>query len=245
MTARPEKETMALEYALGLLAGESLAQVERLEAEDSSFAALVTLWRERFSEFDLTASPVDAGSELWARIAASVERIETGRSSAQTRSARAPRLSASFLTSLWHSLPVWRAAGLSGAVATLSLAFAFALIPRPSPNPIYVAVLMTEAAAPAAIVNAYRDGHAELIPITPITVPEGKALQVWTLWDRERGPVSIGLLDRAHSVPLDIARLPQTGADQLFEISLEPKQGSSTGRPTGPILMKGTTHPAL
>ncbi|GEP07963.1 anti-sigma factor [Methylobacterium oxalidis] len=245
MTAQSERETMALEHALGLLDGESLAQAEQLEAEDSSFAALVTIWRERFSELDLTAPPAEAGSELWARIATSVERIEAGQSPALTRSARASRPNASFVASLWHSLPVWRAAGLSGAAAALSLALALALISRPSPNPTYVAVLMTEASAPAAIVNAYRDGHAELIPIEPIAVPEGKALQVWTLWDRERGPVSIGLLDRARSVPLDIARLPQTGADQLFEITLEPKQGSPTGRPTGPILMKGTTHPAL
>ncbi|GEP05627.1 anti-sigma factor [Methylobacterium oxalidis] len=245
MTAQTEREAMALEYALGLLDGESLARAEQLEAEDGRFAAVVTIWRERLNEIDLTASPAEAGPELWARIAASVERIQTDHRPAQIRTARAVRPNASILTGLWHSLPVWRAAGLSGAAAALSLALALALIPRPSSHPIYVAVLMTEAAAPAAIVNTYRDGHAELIPIEPIAVPEGKALQVWTLWDRERGPVSIGLLDRAHSVPLDTARLPQTGADQLFEISLEPKQGSPTGRPTGPVLMKGTTHPAL
>jgi anti-sigma-K factor RskA len=151
----------------------------------------------------------------------------------------------SFLARLWESLPLWRAAGLVATAAALVLALALAAASRRGNEPVYVAVLMTDAATPAAIVNAYRDGRAELIPLEPIPVPEGKALQIWTLWDRERGPVSIGLLDRARSVPLGTERLPETRADQLFEITLEPKQGSPTGRPTGPILMKGLTHAPL
>jgi anti-sigma-K factor RskA len=39
--------------------------------------------------------------------------------------------------------------------------------------------------------------------------------------------------------------LPGPGPDQLFEITLEPRTGSPTGRPTGPILYKGLTAPTL
>jgi anti-sigma-K factor RskA len=105
--------------------------------------------------------------------------------------------------------------------------------------------LLTEQNRPAAVVNAFADGNAELIPLEAIPVPPGQALEIWTLWDRARGPVSIGLIDEARTVRLNVGNLPQTGPNQLFEITLEPATGSPTGRPTGPVLMKGTTSTAL
>jgi anti-sigma-K factor RskA len=243
MTTASHTETLAAEYALGLLEGEGLAQAERLSAEDEGFTAAVAAWRAHLTELDMTATPVAPGSGLWDRITASVARRDSDETQPVALPTRTSPEAPSFLARLWGSLPVWRAAGLVGTAAALALALA--TIARRPQEPVYVAVLMTDAASPAAIVNAYRDGRAELIPLEPITVPEGKALQIWTLWDRERGPVSVGLLDRARSVPLETTRLPRTGADQLFEITLEPKQGSSTGRPTGPILMKGLTHAPL
>ncbi|MDQ6620387.1 MAG: hypothetical protein M3Z31_11965 [Pseudomonadota bacterium] len=40
---------------------------------------------------------------------------------------------------------------------------------------------------------------------------------------------------------LPLSRLPGVGSQQLFEITLEPEGGSTTGRPTGPILYVGRT----
>jgi len=98
---------------------------------------------------------------------------------------------------------------------------------------------------PGAIVEIDESGEAWLLPLQEIEVPEGRALQVWTLQDRATGPVSIGLIADARRLRLNIGKLPPTGPDQLFEITLEPETGSPTGRPTGPILFKGTTARAL
>ena len=46
-------------------------------------------------------------------------------------------------------------------------------------------------------------------------------------------------------VALDLKDLTAPRVDQLFEITLEPASGSPTGRPTGPVLFKGTTSQAL
>lgn len=241
MTTRDEIESLAADHALGLLEGERLAEAERLSTEDRFFGDMVATWRERLCELDATAVPAVPGPELWQRIRGS---LETPAATAVPvgRDRHRPVLGAR----LWQSLPAWRAAGLTGLAASLTLALIlWNLIGLQPAGPIYVAVLMTEANQAAAIVNTYRDGHAELIPLGPIAVPDGRALQVWTLWDRERGPVSVGLLDQARSSRLDVGRLPRAVPDQLFEISLEPKQGSPTGRPTGPVLMKGLTHTAL
>ena len=64
-------------------------------------------------------------------------------------------------------------------------------------------------------------------------------MQVWTLPSQDMGPVSLGLLDAARSAVLDGPDLPQPREDQLYEITVENEGGSPTGRPTGPILVKG------
>ena len=130
---------------------------------------------------------------------------------------------------LWQSLPFWRVAGLAGLPAALALPIGLVWsMGRPAP-PIFVAVLVTDDNRSAAVVNAFADGGAELIPLGPIPVPPGRALQIWTLWDRARGPVSLGLLDRARTVRLGLRDLPPTVPNQLFEITLEPETGSPTG----------------
>jgi anti-sigma-K factor RskA len=64
-------------------------------------------------------------------------------------------------------------------------------------------------------------------------------MQVWTLPSREMGPMSLGLLEDAHSATLRGPALPRPQDAQLYEITLEQAGGSPTGRPTGPILAKG------
>lgn len=133
-----------------------------------------------------------------------------------------------------------------GALATLVLAIAAGLLwQQRATTPVFVAILVTDANRPAAVVNAFADGRAELVPLDAIAVPPDRALEIWTLWDRARGPVSVGLIDAARSVQLRVEDLPRTRPDQLFEITLEPRGGSPIGRPTGPILMKGNAQRAL
>ena len=107
-----------------------------------------------------------------------------------------------------------------------------------------VAVLL-DGDKPGAVVQAFADGRVVLVPLTAVDVPAGRAIEVWTLPSRERGPVSVGLMDRARTLPLSLKDLPATKPDQLFEMTLEPATGSPTGRPTGPVLFKGNTALAL
>jgi anti-sigma-K factor RskA len=87
-------------------------------------------------------------------------------------------------------------------------------------------------------VNVSADGRAELKPLKGFEVPAGKAIEIWTLWDRAIGPRSIGLISTTRGAKLDLTKLPRQPG-QLFEMTLEPATGSPTGRPTGPILTKG------
>ncbi|MGU3496408.1 anti-sigma factor domain-containing protein [Xanthobacteraceae bacterium A53D] len=231
---------LAGEYVLGLLDGAERHRCEEHVARDPAFAALVEEWRLRFGELDTTAQAEPPSGDLWLRIADSIAQdrpVETVVPFVAPRQGR---------VRMWDSLPLWRGVGMAAMAATLVLAVGFGMMARQaSRTPAMVAVLLSDQGRPAAIVNAFHDGRTELVPLEALTAPEGKSLQVWTLWDRERGPVSVGLVNALRSLELDVTRLPQTAADQLFEVTLEPAGGSPTGRPTGPILMKGNASRAL
>ncbi|HYF56459.1 MAG TPA: anti-sigma factor [Salinarimonas sp.] len=239
----PELDRLAGEHVLGLLTGEEEARAEALIDEDDGFRRAVAYWRLRLGELDDLAEPHAPSDGLWSRIEA-----DLGEAPARQAAEMAPVLvsdRAGALSALWRSLAFWRAAGLAGALALLLLAIGLPALWPSTERPVFVAVLMTEANQPAAVVNAFGDGRAELIPIHAVDVPRGRALEVWTVADPGQGPVSIGLLDRARTIRLNVGALRKPGADQFFAVSLEPEHGSPTGKPTGPVLMKGVASPTL
>ena len=234
-------DALAAEYVMGLLDAEAHADAERRTASDADFARQVETWRVRFSQLDDTAEEVAPAGDLWQRIEGSLSK--------EAPVAQAP--AGGMISRLWKSLAALRVATLgSGLTAVILAVVAIAALQHAQQvaarKPIYVAILVDDATRQAgAVVNAFADGRVEMIPLVDMNVPDGRALQVWTLWNREIGPRSVGLLSRAKATQLDLERLPGTTADQLFEITLEPAGGSPTGRPTGPILYKGTTTRAL
>lgn len=232
---------LAAEYVCGLLDGDRLVEAERRLTADRDFSQLVEGWRLQLAEFDDTADRVEPGADLWSRISSTVS------TAPQTQ----PDASGPVPGGLWGNLRAWRVAAFSGALASVFLAALAAVFFMAARNdqagkPVYVAILVNDETRQAgAVVNVFASGRAEMIPLVDIPVPQGRALEIWTLWDRAVGPRSIGLIDTARTTALKLDALPTTVADQLFEITLEPAGGSPVGRPTGPILFKGTTSRAL
>ena len=272
-TADDARDLIAAEYVLGLTEPHDLAQVEAFIMRDSNFAASVAAWRARLAPLDGTAQPAASASEaVWTRIEAGLGDKAAKPAMAEATAEPAPQVAspppavapavpaieprrpaaprpvvAPSKTGLWHSLAFWRFAGLSGAFAAMILGVGLAYFAREaSRQPTLIAVLMSpDGNQAAAVVNAFADGRAELVPLVNFDVPPGKAIEIWTLWDRAVGPRSIGLIQRAARTTLNLQGLPLTKAGQLFEMTLEPATGSPTGRPTGPILNKGETTQAL
>lgn len=235
MTARSDaaaREVLAAEYVAGLLDAAEMAAVDARLADDPALAAAIAAWCDRLVALDETAVATVPAPQVWRNIEAAVDRL----------AAAPPHVAGwrAWLAAFWADLAFWRLTGLAGAAASLALVAGLALLlARDARAPTLIAVLVSETGRAGAVVQIYGDGSAALLALEPIAVPPGRALQVWTKWSEERGPVPLGLLGRAASVPLDVARLPTTQRNQLFEITLEPAAGSPTGRPTGPILYKG------
>lgn len=229
----PDDRASAGEYALGLLEGEDLAAAERRAASDPAFAREVESWRARFAAFDDTTPPQAAGDELW-------RKIETGMPT-RTSAAQSVPLRSRF----WNSVPALRTSiyALAALVLVLGIGLGFTT-QMALRQPVMIAVLLDGNRA-GAVIHTFADGRAVLLPLTAINVPEGRALEVWTLPSRERGPVSVGLMNKPRTLSLSFKDLPTPRPDQLFEITLEPATGSPTGRPTGPVLFKGNAAMAL
>lgn len=234
MTDAIDPRTQAAEFVLGLLEGEAQMDAERRFASDPAFAREVERWRSRFSEFDDATAPQPASEALW-------RRIEATFAGAPPRPAPQPSL----LSRWWSDLTALRVTAAGASLAVLLLAVGLGVAIRQARlQPVMIAVLV-DGDRTGAVVHTFADGRSVLLPLTSINVPAGRALQVWTLPSRERGPVSVGLMDRPRTLELDLKDLPRPGSNQLFEITLEPAGGSPTGRPTGPILFKGNTAQTL
>jgi anti-sigma-K factor RskA len=82
--------------------------------------------------------------------------------------------------------------------------------------------------------TAERTGELVVRPTASITVPSDKDLELWALPQGETRPRSLGVLP-ASGRQLTAPLAPNT---QLL-VSLEPKGGSPTGQPTGPVLYGG------
>lgn len=230
MKPHEESEDMLLagEYVLGVLDGAERDAFERRISREPAVRAHVAYWQERFAELDTSVRPADVPAALW-------QRIETSLGGPQPAHDAAP----SFAERLWLSLGFWRGASFAGTAASLMLAVALGLMTgRATPQPQIVAVMLTPDGRPGAIAEVFHDGRINVVPIHDFEVPKGKTLQVWTLFDKEKGPISIGLIERTRQALFHRADLP-AGQQQLYEITLEPEGGSPTGRPTGPVLVKG------
>jgi RNA polymerase sigma factor (sigma-70 family) len=241
-TSAADNQLAAAEFVVGLLSRRERAAAERRIGKNRAFARDVEAWRARLADFDRSAVPAPPDPGLWLGIEQSLD------APAATPTLPRRRLSER-LRAAWHDIKVWRLAAVTAAatalilVAIVTIALNVALANR---RPVLIAVLINDSGGEAgAVINAFANGRAELIPLRNIEVPPGRALQIWTLWDRAVGARPVGLIGEARATKLDLDALPAALPDQLFEITLEPATGSPTGRPTGPVLFKGTAARAL
>ncbi len=87
--------------------------------------------------------------------------------------------------------------------------------------------------------NTTTPNQLSLIPLADTPVPAEKSLQFWTKGDNWSGPVSLGLVKPGQTIQIPLDKLPPLQPNQLFELTLEPVNGSPLNRPTGPIQFIG------
>ena len=228
-----EMDGLAADYALGALDRDALRDAERRMARDPAFRAAVEGWQALLSPLAETVADVAPPPAVWDRIAASVapEPQRAMNKLLSATPARAP---------FWSSLAVWR--GLAGGAMAFAAVAVAMLVARPDSvgQPLLVATL----AAPngAALLTATWDASRGAVILTPAdkAKDDGRTPELWVIEDGT-APRSLGTVDTnapgSHVIPRE--RLAGLKAGSTLAISLEPKGGSPTGAPTGPVIATG------
>ena len=233
-------QLLAGEYVLGTLSAASRAGVEVRMANDAALRTAVELWQEKLAPLHTLVEPVEPSPQLWTRIESSVV-ANVDAAIAAASSTRTVPPDSTPITTWWNNLRLWRGLAVSGLAATVLMGFVVVTkLAQPS-GPGYMVVLVgPQDKSPGWIVQAGTNSQqARLIPLGKMEVPADKSLQFWTKGDDWKGPVSLGLVKPGQSLEVPLDKLPPLQPNQLFEITLEPYNGSPLDRPTGPILFIG------
>lgn len=232
MSDQSDRRIRAGEYVLGLLEGADRLEAEIAIREDLEFRRLVEAFAARMGRLDMTAKPEPAPAGMWEQIASRIEGVGQDASGDAGRVVQLrPRKR---LSDRWRPLAL--AASL---LIGIGIGYLGGWLTVKAPAPVVLVVLQTPENIPGAVFEAFADNSVRILPLQDFPVPAGKIMQVWTLYDQAVGPVSLGTLPRTEISTLGSHGLPVPKTGQLYEITLEPVPGSPTGKPTGPILVKG------
>jgi len=233
------QDRLAAEYVLGTLRGAARARFACWMREDAALRRRVLEWEGRLLPMAAAVQERSPPARIWASIA--------------SRLGTRPPVRAT----LWESLGFWRALGLASsgmAAALLSLAVVVQPVQRPAPPPVIVQVPTNEVGAaylavltdprtqkPVLLVSAGRKSSDLFVKtLDPSIHVDAKSLELWAL-PAGGAPKSLGVLgaDDRMKFRLHAVADESLGNVPALAVSLEPRGGSPTGAPTGPVLFSG------
>jgi anti-sigma-K factor RskA len=215
-----DRDLLAAEYVLGVLEGDQAAAAKELMVSDSTFVRQVESWQQRLAPLAATAAPLPPPADLWSRIDVSTGGAATAGPGVVVDLAAKRRVR------------FWQGATAVSLAAAASIA-AFAVL-RPPEAPRVAVLAPVTGTAPVLVAVAEADNRLIVQPNGTISVPADKDLELWALEAGATQPRSLGVL------PAGGRRLTAAlpAGTQLL-VSLEPRGGSPTGQPTGPVLYGG------
>jgi anti-sigma-K factor RskA len=219
-----EDELLAAEYALGLLTPAEHATVGARLRADPALRADLRFWRARLASLDWGFAETPAPAAVWPRL--------------ERRLFAEPARGG-----WWNSLALWRALSAAAlAVAVVAIGIDLAM-PRPDPNA-FAAQLVAALSAQGSDVNVVAlynatTGQVRLTTISGTAVAD-KDYELWAI-EGSNPPRSMGVIPVTQNVDVKITPdiLAGFGPGTTLAISLEPKGGSKTGAPTGPVVAAG------
>ncbi len=216
------RDMLASEYALGTLHGPARRRFERILRMDADLRRQVAEWEERLAPLAQATPAVMPPARVWKGI--------------ERRIRKAPTTSG-----FWQNLAFWRALGAFSTAMAAALLLYVGLAPQPTAGPSYVAVLADSKAQPVMVVNF--EGKANQLKVRVLNaqaIGADRSLELWSL-PAGGAPQSLGLVPDSGEAQLTVARARSEGLPGVpaLAVSLEPKGGSPTGAPTGPVLFSG------
>ena len=211
-------DLLAAEYVIGTLSPEEREQA--IQKSDTAFLTSVQEWERRLEPLNAFTPDVAPSQELWTKI----ERRLTSNGPTRTTSAgfgyRKP-------------IPLFAV-----VILVLGLLTAYIVSARMTDQPL---IALMEAKDGTGKLALSYDRSSDLLTLrsTLTPLPDANSYELWVIAEGSN-PVSIGIIDEAPSLHPKLSNYTDEQLSKLtFAVSLEPKGGSPTGQPTGPVLMTG------
>lgn len=239
-TSIPQWREQAAEYALGILTGEELTNARELERTNAEFRSEVTRWVGQFSPMLEEVEEVAPPASAWAGV---MRRIGGGAANDN-------------VIELRRRVKRWRgiAGGMSALAACLAIVLAIGL-QRPVPAKVQapahdiapMVAMLGDPQAGTKVVASWDPEAHQLVLAVPGQLPSdpSHSHELWVI-PKDGKPRSLGTLPTSKQMHMRLAealaRLLEQGA--TIAISVEPRGGSPTGTPTGPVVASGALTPA-
>ncbi|MDE1197254.1 anti-sigma factor [Pseudomonas sp. Bc-h] len=215
---QPElRRALAADYAIGLMPTTARRRFENLLIDDPNLRAEVAQWQESLVGLTTSLEPQPVPERVWQQI---VARIEPQR------------------LHVPEKRPFWSWMRIAAVACTLLVAVIVGVIYNRD-KPDFNATLVAGNQQPALTVQAF-DRYLKIDPVAVASVETGRSLELWAI-PADGVPVSLGVIpdNGKGRVDLSDSQRRLLGSQTTMAITLEPKGGSPSGKPTGPILYKG------
>ena len=212
---------LAGEYVVGTLRGHARRRFESMARSDRETGEILRRWEAELTPLAERVQPEEPPARVWSAIESRIRDQAAGRD---------------------PELGFWRSFGMiaAGLASVLVVAFLwFSPQGGGEGEPAFVSVLTASDSVPRMVVSLHGANDLRVRMVKPWSNTEGKSLELWVL-PKNGAPRSLGLIDNHQDTRLRLAatdaRLHLASA---LAVSLEPRGGSPTGQPTGPVLCSG------
>lgn len=243
------RDALAAEYVLGTLSGRARRRFEAWLRLDAALRITVNEWETRLTPMAAAIGEVVPPQRVWERVSRAIAVKGTSTNASRP--------------SLWESLAFWRAFGLTAAGAAAALLVFVGVRPPEIVERVKIVERIVERAIPVAdgtaahqpsYVAALKDGKGNTmlmiyagrqagemwVKFMGESMPADASLELWGL-DMNGNPKSLGLVK---AMGKNMIKLPDVADKALHDykklaVSMEPMGGSTSGKPTGPVMYSG------
>lgn len=232
----PDREGVAAEYALGTLSAVERAEVASRLDLDPELAEAVARWEITLAPLAFAVPSVEPPASLWPAIERRVAAIGSGGRPALHVVKESVATPEEEPSGAWR---IWAIAATIAAVALGGLFVRERTMERPVAGEPLVASLSADGKGPAFLISVDVAKRELVIRRVGAETPADQSHELWLVSDKVGKPVSLGLVGGQASSAALAKFDPATFEAATYAISLEPRGGSKTGQPTGPVVFSG------
>ncbi|HCT05332.1 MAG TPA: anti-sigma factor [Pseudomonas sp.] len=213
------RRALAADYAIGLMPATARRRFDALLLEDAALRVELGHWQDALASLTGALPERPVPEHVWAGIKARIE----------------PQV-----LHMPAKKPFWMSVRVLVAACAVGMTLLVGVLYQRDIGPEYSATLASANQQPALQIQAFGD-HLQVEALSLAAVEPTRVLELWAIPAGGK-PVSLGLVPVAGKGRIQLSKEQQAllAAPLTLAVSLEPKGGSPTGQPTGPVLYQGT-----